>query len=486
MDLKELVDEVKQKMDQIRDIVEGYKEELDSLLKMVGYNIDREKFLEFMSEPYCIIPRDESSYWIIVPKFVDFYAGWLEHETKSYNIFVLNRYLAWLSEIPPDIMSKLKFEEKPPLKVADGFLITGREWQNMAWRRYREFLSRREGEDKIRIKRGHEFELIANLVKDGILPFIPRKVDKSDIREFTGIKLRDYQEEIWKRFLECGAIGVYLPFGSGKSFLGLYALARIKGRKLVVVPNNTLKEQWNERINEFIKEYSDEVEVITYHSHHKVRGKKYTLVVFDECHHLPAPTFIKLSTINTKYRIGLSGSPFREDGNEHFVFALTGFPVGLNWKDLIGRGVVAKPRFKLYVVENKNEKVKRLSMLLRIPVRTIVFCDSIEFGKMLSKKLGIPFVYGGTRRRLDIIRSHDQVIVSRVGDEGISLPDVERTIEVDFLFGSRMQESQRYGRLMHSKKEPQHIIIMTRREYEKYYKRLMAITGRGFRLEVVT
>ena len=95
-------------------------------------------------------------------------------------------------------------------------------------------------------------------------------------------------------------------------------------------------------------------------------------------------------------------------------------------------------------------------------------------------------IYGATRGRMDIIRKADVSVVSRVGDEGISIPELERVIEVSFLFGSRMQESQRFGRLMHSESdETEHIILMTEEEFHKYQKRLYAITERGFRLEVM-
>jgi len=147
---------------------------------------------------------------------------------------------------------------------------------------------------------------------------------------------------------------------------------------------------------------------------------------------------------------------------------------------------VKKPTFKLYIVKNEELKIKRLGELLRIPVKTIVFCDSIELGKRIAEKFALPFVYGETKDRLDVIRQAQQCVVSRVGDEGLSLQDIERVIEVAFLAGSRMQESQRFGRLMHaSKEEPEHIIIMTEEEFEKYNKRLHAITERGFRIEVV-
>ena len=142
--------------------------------------------------------------------------------------------------------------------------------------------------------------------------------------------------------------------------------------------------------------------------------------------------------------------------------------------------------FKLYIVDNYNQKLKKLDELLRIPVKTLIFCDSIKLGKQISKRYGIPFIYGESKGRLKTIRESDVCVVSRVADEGVSVGDIERVIEVAFLAGSRRQESQRFGRLMHSQeKEPQHIIIMTERELQLYQKRLYAITERGFNIEVI-
>jgi len=490
MDVEHVVSAIKENFEKLDEVISELKSELESKIEEIrrlNINIDVDELTEFLKEPYCILPKKKDQFWVIVPKFVDFYVGWLEHETRSYNIFTINRYTQWITELPREIKDRLKFEERPPFKVFDGVLLTGKEHQDEAWRRYRDFLNRRVGDDRIQIKRGFEFKLIAKLIEDGILPFVPRPVEESDLRAWDKIKLRDYQQEAWERFLETGAVGLFYPFGAGKSFFGLYALGRIKGRKLVVVPYLTTVEQWKERIEEYMPEFEDEIDVYTYQSFHKIKDKDYVLTVFDEVHHLPAPTYIRLATVKTKYRIGLSGSPFREDGNENYIFALTGFPIGVDWRKFISRGIIAKPKFTLYLVKNKTAKIKKLEELLRIPVKTIIFCDSISFGEELSKKLQIPFVHGGVKKdRLDVIRTSTHVVVSRVGDEGISIPEVERVIEVDFLYGSRMQESQRFGRLMHSKeKEPQHIIIMTEEEFEKYEKRLYAITERGFRIEIV-
>jgi DNA excision repair protein ERCC-3 len=370
--------------------------------------------------------------------------------------------------------------------VVDGTLWTGRGLQEQAWQQYRKYLLRREGDDRIRIKKGAEFRLIAQMIEDGTLPFMPKPVEKDDLRTWDGIELRDYQQEAWDAFLKTGATGVFWAFGAGKSFYGLYALGRIKGQKLVIVPTLTLKEQWKERIRRHLAPFKDEIEIQTYHAYHKVRDNEYTLIEFDECQHLPANTFIRLATLRTKYRMGFSGSPYREDGRENYIIALTGFPVGMAWEHLIATHVVKKPVFRVYILRDEKEKFRKLDELLRLPQKTIIFCDWIPLGKRISRRFGIPFIYGETKNRLDLIRESQVCVVSRVGEEGLSVAELERVIEFAGLYGSRMQESQRFGRLMHAlKEEPEHIILFTEKEYEAYQKRLYAITERGFRIQYI-
>jgi len=447
---------------------------------------DKGEIDSFFQEPYVVIPKRENEFYVVAPRWVDFQIGWLERQTKSFNIFVVNRYIQWITPTPDKLKKKLKFPEMPPFKIFDGMLFTGQKYQEDAWGRYNKFLTKREGKDKIRIKRGREFAFIAQLIEDGVLPFMPQPVQEEDLRDWQGISLRSYQEQAWSEFLDKGALGIYWSFGAGKSFFGVYALAKIKGKKLVVVPTITLKEQWLERIREHIPQFEHEIEVVTYHAYQKCKNKEYALIVFDESQHLPANTFIRLATLKTKYRLGFSGSPFREDKRENYIFALTGYPVGMAWNELLEMQVVNKPRFKVYILPDNKVKLRKLKELLALPLKTIIFCDSIKFGERISKEFEIPFVHGGTSKRLEVIRDADVSVVSRVGDEGVSIPDLERVIEVSFLFGSRMQESQRFGRLMHSQKEePEHIILMTNEEFEKYQKRLYAITERGFKIEVL-
>jgi DNA excision repair protein ERCC-3 len=345
----------------------------------------------------------------------------------------------------------------------------------------------------IKVKKNYEFKLLASIINDGILPFIPQPIVSEDLRDYEPqIKLRDYQIEAWNKLKEVGAVGIYWAYSAGKTFYGIYAGAKIKGWKLIIVPTVTLKEQWEERIKKYAPEYENEFVVTTYQSFKNIQDfmkrkniDEWSLIEFDECQHLPANSFSKLATLKTKYRIGLSATPYREDGRTDYIFALTGFPVGLSWDNLIELGVLQIPDIRVYLVQSRNEKEKKLKEILKDPKKTIIFCDSIEWGKSLSKDLEIPFVYGDTKDRLKIVKESQESIISRVGDEGLSLPELQRVIEIDFLYGSRRQEGQRLGRLFHGDEKGEHIILMTEIEFQEYEKRLYAITEKGFKMEII-
>lgn len=483
-----------QKMDRLlaamknqRDTI---KRDFERKLEQLRFGkFDPELFDKFLEQPYIIMPTRRPEQWyVIVPKWIDLQIGYLERATPSYNMFIVSRYVKWFTDIPEALQEKLRFREPKPFKIYDGMLFTGKQLQEEAWSRYKPFLVRREGPEKIRIKKGWEFKLIAQMIDDGTLPFLPKPVEPEDLRTYEGIKLRPYQEKAWRTFLESGATGIFWAFGSGKSFFGVYALGCIKGKKLVVVPSLTLKEQWKERITKYLPSHEAEIQVETYHAFKKLTGQQFSLIEFDECQHLPANTFIRLATLKTKYRMGFSGSPYREDGRENYIIALTGFPIGIAWEELLERKYVKEPKFRVYILKDYHEKLRKLDELVRIPLKTIIFCDWIRLGKQIAKKFEIPFISGQTKGedRLNLIRDSQTCVVSRVGDEGLSFPDIERGIEIAFLYGSRMQESQRFGRLMHSEKEqPEHIILMTEKEFTKYQKRLLAIHERGFRVEYI-
>lgn len=138
-----------------------------------------------------------------------------------------------------------------------------------------------------------------------------------------------------------------------------------------------------------------------------------------------------------------------------------------------------QPREKLIILDE---------LLKRDLGKTMIFCDSLDLGDEISKKYGIPFVHGETKSRLEVINKNDRLVISRVGDEGISIPALDTLIEIDFLGGSRYQALQRVGRLSHrliqADQEPSvHHVLVTEEEVEKYGKRILSFYDKGFKVD---
>lgn len=459
----------------------------------VSQKVDMTQVTAFRKKPYALLPKRMGKhgkvleYLVIVPCFVNFYLPQLHMTDSSYNYFLLNSYTHHFGEIPVPLRHVFKLSPIPDLKVVNGMLLTPEDRQEDAWKHFRKHLVRREGSSAIRIKRNHEFYVIAEIIESGGLPFIPNKVDKEDVRKnpATTIELRDYQQKAFKTFLETGAVGVFWPYSVGKTFFGNFLCAAIRGPKVVFVPNLTLKEKWTADLIENTS-IAEEVRVETYHSFHKVKNHKYVLAVFEECHHLPAKSFIKLALLKTKYRVGFSASPFREDGRTDYIMALTGYPVGLDWEKFAELGLITKPKVTVFLVKGLAAKMRKLEELLGMDLgKTLIFCDGLGLGKRVANMFDVEHVWGETKNRIDVVEQNDVVVVSRVGDEGISVKDLDTIIEIDFLFGSRMQEGQRSGRLLHSTKgSKNHFILMTEDELNKYGKRLYALYEKNFEVNI--
>jgi len=446
-------------------------------------NLDRERLKAFLKQPYLLLPRKGNTWYVIVPRFVDMQLGWLEYQTPSFNVFVINKYVRWLTPLPSDIEERLGPTPQAEVKIVDGLFKVSPGMEEDAWKRYRKFLSRRD-RFGLRIKKGYERNLLAALIRDGYLPFTPQPVDSEDISSLPeGFKLQPHQKEALNAFMKWGAIGIYWPAGQGKTYFGAALCRMIKGPKLVVVPNISEKEQWQRYLTRF---EARNVQILTYRSYHKT-AKDYTFVVFDECHRLPAPVWSRFATINSKYRLGLSATPYREDGREDLIIALTGYPIGLSWEHFLRVKAIRKPRITVKVVSSDREKMTVLEDMLKVPMKTLIFVELISSGRKIAKKFGVPFVYGNTKNRLEIIEKNLVTVVSRVGDEGISIKDLERTIEVEFLGGSRRQEAQRAYRLLHSvRPDISHTVIMKLDELDRFGRRFLALEEKGFQVEYVT
>jgi hypothetical protein len=137
----------------------------------------------------------------------------------------------------------------------------------------------------------------------------------------------------------------------------------------------------------------------------------------------------------------------------------------------------------VWIVKNEDARLSVLADLLTTEKKTIIFCDSLELGAKIAKRFAIPHIYGETKDKYQKAKEAPISVISRVGDEGLSLPDIQRVIEVSWLFGSRRQELQRFTRLLHGKgTEGEGYIIMTADEYARDHKRLFSIMDRGFKI----
>lgn len=498
---KKLDRKIQSEIDRLDQEKIAIAEQVKKYKNLSGFKYNPDFLKPLIEKPYKIVPYTKGSWRVVTPKLFDFSIGWIEDSDEAWNVFIVNKFAKFIGDIPLELESKFKFKPSLPLKIWNGILQTGKEHQEDAWVRYKKFLHQRKGTDKIRIKKGKTIDLIASLLDDGILPFLPQKVSPKDLRtppidlEF---ELRDYQQSAYEKFLELGWVGIYWAMSAGKSFLALWAMAHLKGRKIIWVPNKTIKGQWKrDYIDRWIPFAKHEIDVEVYHKSNinKVRKNEYVLSVFDEGHRILADTFIEVITLNTKYTMLLTGTPYREDSfrgknSTAYILAIGGFPIGLDWKILYERGLLTKPDIKLFLAKTYNSKKDKLDLLLGQDVdgKTIIFCDSKERGYALSKEYEIPFVSGDISNidtRLDLIKNSETVIVSRIADEGLSIKDIARIIEFDFQFGSRRQELQRLGRAFHSLIDVEYIILMTLKEYDEYNKRFTPFDAKGLKIQYI-
>jgi DNA excision repair protein ERCC-3 len=490
-----LTDEFAEYLLQLDNQLSSVKKEIQNRLDEVAGIISQEslhrynhdEISKFLSQPFVVLPKGDSQWYVVIPKFIDLQVGWLIKQTESYNVFVVDIYSKWLYGIPRPVQDLLDFKEPLPITIDGDFLKVDPQFQENVFKKYRRFLHRRDGTGTIKVKPRSKFNLVAELVKEGVLPFTPKEVSSDDMIERPiQLQLRNYQHEALEHFKKFGNVGIYWMPSAGKTVIGLYVMNMLKGRKLIVVPTRTLIEQWRHRIRKYTSIPSHEYEIITYNSAHKVLNKEYALAIFDECHHLPANAFSRLALIKTKYRMGLSATPYREDGRNELIFSLTGYPVGLDWKHLLDAGIVKRPQVRVILTANDSGKITVLDDLLKKSPdkKTLIFCDSIAAGKRLASRYQLKFIYGNSKNRLSTATNEKTFIISRVGDEGVSLDNLERVIEFAFLFGSRRQELQRLGRLFHSSFQGEHIILMTKEEFDRFRKRLFSIYEKGIGIQI--
>jgi DNA excision repair protein ERCC-3 len=325
---------------------------------------------------------------------------------------------------------------------------------------------------------------------------------------------RDYQREAAASVLGDGAPGtgygvVALPCGSGKTIVGMLIMSLLKTNTLILTTNIAAAHQWIDELldktelkKEEIAEYSGDsksiapVTVATYQiitwrpgrksdfPHFKLfRQRPWGLVIYDEVHLLPAPVFRVTAELQAVRRLGLTATLIREDGAEDAVFSLVGPKrYDVPWKTLEEKGWIAEAfcaeiRLDLpedlkipYAVASPREKYRIASEnplkedLARQLVENHSTDQIIVIGQYLSqlnslaKLLKAPIITGKTANaeRERIYNSFRRgevsvIVVSKVANFAIDLPDASMAIQVSGAFGSRQEEAQRLGRILRPK-----------------------------------
>ena len=327
-----------------------------------------------------------------------------------------------------------------------------------------------------------------------------------ELRE-EGWQLRDYQRSAAESFAFGGSGVVVLPCGAGKTIVGAAAMAEAKVTTLILVTNTVSARQWKDELlrrtdltEEEIGEYSGSVKEIrpvtiaTYQVMTTRRSGTYThldlfdardwgLIIYDEVHLLPAPIFRMTATLQARRRLGLTATLVREDGREGDVFSLIG-PKRFDapWKDIEAQGwiapadcievrvemspsermayAVAEPeeRYRLAACTPAKTRVAERLVTEHDGEQVLVIGQYIDQLEEIAADLDAPMISGATpvkeRQRLfNAFRAGELnlLVVSKVANFSIDLPEATVAIQISGAFGSRQEEAQRLGRLLRPK-----------------------------------
>jgi DNA excision repair protein ERCC-3 len=349
------------------------------------------------------------------------------------------------------------------------------------------------------------------------------------------LDLRPYQQSWVSNFLERQSGVLVGPPGSGKTVATLAILAEVEGETLILVPGRELAGQWREELLAHTTLDADQVgeyhggektvrpvTISTYRTagmdrhRHLFDSREWGLVVYDECHHVPAPIHRRTANLQTRHRLGTTSTPLREDDQETDIFTLIGPPIGTDWEALFDAGYVAEPAVEIRYVpwndeESQHEYVsatghERRQLAASNPAKleevqallaeagekqALVFVEYLDQGRAYADALDVPFISGQTphHRREKLFEGFREgtrrtLVVSRVGDEGIDLPSAEVAIVASGLGGSRRQGTQRAGRTMRPTGRARMYVLATRgsREEDFARQRMQYLAEKGVRV----
>lgn len=319
--------------------------------------------------------------------------------------------------------------------------------------------------------------------------------------------LRPYQTQAVDGFWDGGSGVVVLPCGAGKTLVGAGAMARARATTLILVTNTVSARQWRDELvrrtsltEDEIGEYSGarkEIRPVTIATYQVLTTKRkgifphlelldardWGLILYDEVHLLPAPIFRMTADLQARRRLGLTATLVREDGRESDVFSLIG-PKRYDapWKDIEAQGwiapadcvevrvtmpdadrmayAVAEPdeRYRLSSCADAKDAVVERLVARHAGEPTLVIGQYLDQLETLASRLDAPIITGSTtvkeRQRLfQAFRTGEisLLVVSKVANFSIDLPEASVAIQVSGTFGSRQEEAQRLGRLLRPK-----------------------------------
>ncbi|MGC0274644.1 DNA repair helicase XPB [Pseudactinotalea sp. Z1739] len=358
-------------------------------------------------------------------------------------------------------------------------------------------------------------------------------------------QLRPYQAEAVDTFWHGGSGVVVLPCGAGKTIVGAASMARSGTTTLILVTNTVAARQWRDELvartsltEEEIGEYSGarkEIRPVTIATYQVLTTKRkgayphlelldardWGLIVYDEVHLLPAPIFRMTADLQARRRLGLTATLVREDGREDEVFSLIG-PKRYDapWKDIEAQGYIApaecieirldlsqrdrmayataepEDRYRLAASAPAKTAVVRELLKKHDGEQTLIIGQYLDQLEELAGTLDAPLITGATtvpqRQKLfEAFRTGEvpTLVVSKVANFSIDLPEASVAIQISGSFGSRQEEAQRLGRVMRPKadgKTAHFYAVVTRdtvdQEFAAHRQRFLAEQGYAYRI----
>ncbi|MCB2296314.1 DNA repair helicase XPB [Clostridium tagluense] len=394
------------------------------------------------------------------------------------------------------------------------------------------------------IKLGYPVEDLAGYIEGAKFDTTLRK----KMLQGDALTIRDYQKEAADIFYANGTAKggsgvIVLPCGAGKTITAMATMDKINTETLILTTNITALRQWKSEIidkmnikEEDIGEYSGEIkeikpitittyQILTYRkssvsefAHMKLfNDKKWGFIIYDEVHTLPAPIFRAVADIQATRRLGLTATLVREDKKEDDVFTLIGpKKYDVPWKVLEKQGWIATAECreirvampenlkmeyavgesakKFRIASENYSKIAVLKNLINVHKNDsiLIIGQYVQQLNIIAKELNLPLITGKTKNvdREELYHKFKNgevkiLVVSKVANYAIDLPDANVAVQVSGTFGSRQEEAQRLGRILRPKGGDNKayfysVVTADSREQEFATKRQLFLTEQGY------